>query len=168
MKFTLKRSLLPPYRPAMARLKAVAKNQVSPPMASPEKSGRKQKKSAAKDLPTLQAAHQAKEDGKETHLLSKKTRDVYARHVHQARGWLQSHYTADGTLSVATHPGEGSEIYHDPAFKNAFERCPNQCSDQALSIYLGWRGFKEKCSQSTVDGIQAAFKLMWNDALVMW
>ncbi|KIM63579.1 hypothetical protein SCLCIDRAFT_1172537, partial [Scleroderma citrinum Foug A] len=54
--------------------------------------------------------------------------------------------------------------YHEPAFKNAFECSPNQCSDQALSIYLGWRGFKEKCSQSTVDGIQVAFKLMWNDA----
>ena len=122
-------------------------------MASPEKSGRKQKKSAVKDLPTLQEAHQAKEDGKETHLLSKETRDVYARHICQVCRWLQSHYAVDSTLSVATHPGEGSEIYHEPAFKNAFEHSPNQCSDQALSIYLGWRGFKEKCSQSTIDGI---------------
>ena len=108
---------------------------------------------AVKDLPTLQEAHQAKEDGKDTHFRAPKTVDIYDRYVRQAHKWLQSHYAADGTLSVATRPEEGSKIYHDPEFKEAFERQPNKCSDQALSIYLGWRGFKENCSQSTVDRI---------------
>ncbi|KIK11356.1 hypothetical protein PISMIDRAFT_74908, partial [Pisolithus microcarpus 441] len=54
------------------------------------------------------------------------------------------------------------EVYGDPDFKNAFERMPNQCSDKALALYLSWRGFQENCSQSTIDGIRAAFKLLWD------
>lgn len=109
-----------------------------------------------KDLPNLQEAQQVKEDSKQTHCLAPKTREVYERHIKQARQWLQSHYAADGTLSVATHPGEGSEIYHKPAFRNAFEHHPNECSDQALSIYLGWKGFAEvkPSGQSTINGIR--------------
>lgn len=119
--------------PAMARLKKLATKQTPPPAASPEKSRRKQKEPAVKNL------------------RAPRTNDVYGRHVRQAHRWLQSHYAADGTLSVATHPGEGSEIYQDPAFKNAFERQPNHCSDQALSIYLGWRGFNEDDESEHLD-----------------
>ncbi|KIK12507.1 hypothetical protein PISMIDRAFT_77639, partial [Pisolithus microcarpus 441] len=56
------------------------------------------------------------------------------------------------------------EVYGDPDFKNAFERMPNQCSDKGLALYLSWRGFQENCSQSTIDGIQVAFKLLWDKA----
>jgi len=125
---------------------------------------------AAKDLPTLHEAQQVKEDGKQTHRLAPKTRDVYNRHIEQARTWLRSHYAADGTLTVANHPDNGSEIYHKPAFRNVFEVHPNECSDQALSIYLGWKGFAEEkpSGQSTIDGIRAVFKMMWDEASVMW
>jgi len=77
-------------------------------------------------------------------------------------------YAVDDTLSVVKHPGEGLEIYHKPAFKNAFECQPNECLDQALSIYLGWKGFTKvkPSSQSIIDGIQAAFKLMWDEVSV--
>jgi len=128
----------------MAQPKKPATNQISPPEEAPKT-----------NLPTLQAAQQVKEDGKQTHFQAPKTREVYDRQIRLARRWLQSHYAADGTLSVANHPGEGSEIYHKPAFKNAFERQPNECSDQALSIYLGWKGFAKvkPSSQSTIDGI---------------
>ena len=110
---------------------------------------------STKDLPTLQAAHQAKEMGKQTHLQAPRTRETYSQHLNQARTWLKSHFKEVRNLSIPSHPEsvEGSEIYHDPAFKDAFEWHPNHCSNEALSIYLGWRGFKEKCSQSTVDGI---------------
>ncbi|KIO12167.1 hypothetical protein M404DRAFT_125937 [Pisolithus tinctorius Marx 270] len=66
-----------------------------------------------------------------------------------------------------SHVGSGdlsSEVYGDPDFKNAFERMPNQCSDKALALYLSWKGFQEDCSQSTIDSVQAAFKLMWDEA----
>ena len=68
------------------------------------------------------------------------------------------------------HPDKGLEIYHKPAFRNAFEVHLNEYSDQALSIYLGWKGFAEEkpSGQSTIDGIRAVFKMMWDEASVMW
>ncbi|KIN97880.1 hypothetical protein M404DRAFT_100511, partial [Pisolithus tinctorius Marx 270] len=56
------------------------------------------------------------------------------------------------------------EIYSDPNFKSAFERVPNRCSDKALALYLSWRGFQENSSQSTIDGVRAGFKMLWDEA----
>ena len=130
--------------------------------------GKKQKMQAgAKDQPTLQAVHQAKETGKQAHLRALRTMETYSQHVNQACAWLQSHFKEDGSLSITSHPEESSEIYHDPASKDVFEGQPNHCSNEALSIYLGWKGFKENCSQSTIDGIWVGFKAMWEEASVL-
>ncbi|KIM57781.1 hypothetical protein SCLCIDRAFT_1121577, partial [Scleroderma citrinum Foug A] len=37
-----------------------------------------------------------------------------------------------------------------------------ECSDSALALYLSWKGFDQKCSQSTIDGIRAGFKWWWD------
>ena len=143
---------------------------------STDKPSKKQKTQAsakdeasAKDVLTLQAAQQVQKAGKKDHLRAPKARETYAQHVNQARRWLQSHFKEDGTLSTPSHAEEGSEIYHDPKFKHAFEERPNHCSSEALAIYLGWRGFNEdsKCSPSTIDGIRAAFKRLWDEASVL-
>ena len=137
----------------MHQCETAATKEAAPP-GTADKPRKKQKTQAsAKDQSTLQEAHQAKEMGKQAHLQALRTMETYSQHVNQARAWLRSHFKEDGTLSIASHPEEGSEIYHDPAFKDAFEEHPNHCSNEALSIYLGWRGFKENCNQSTIDGI---------------
>ncbi|KIO04655.1 hypothetical protein M404DRAFT_142566 [Pisolithus tinctorius Marx 270] len=65
------------------------------------------------------------------------------------------------------HTREDSEIYSDPNFKNAFEHVLNRCSDKALALYLSWRGFQENSSQSTIDSVQAGFKMLWDKACVV-
>ncbi|KAI5982051.1 hypothetical protein EDD15DRAFT_2181820 [Pisolithus albus] len=120
--------------------------------------------STAKEQPSLHVVHQIKEAGKQTHLRAAKTRETYSRHVRQARSWLQGHFPLEGAPQILAHTEHESEIYSDPGFKNAFERVPNQCSDKALALYLSWRGFQENCSQSTVDGVRAAFKMLWDES----
>jgi len=150
----------------MVRQKTSAIKRNAPP-GSPDKARRKQKTPAAeKDLPTAVDLHEVKEAGKKTYLRAPNTRKTYNGHVRQARAWLQSHFTADQVLST-TSPDEGTAIYRDPGFKDAFERRPNHCSDQALSVYLSWRGFEDNCSPSTVDGIRAGFKMYWDKASVL-
>ncbi|KAI6016548.1 hypothetical protein EDC04DRAFT_2577386 [Pisolithus marmoratus] len=111
---------------------------------SPDKPRRRARVPAAKEHPSLHTVHQIKEVGKQTHLRAVKTRETYSRHVRRACSWLQ--------------------VHSDPGFRNAFERMLNQCSDKALALYLSWRGFQENCSQSTIDGIWAAFKMLWDEA----
>jgi len=119
-------------------------------------------------LPTLQAACQLNEKGKKTHLQAPKMRETYAHHVKLVQTWLQSNFNADGILSISSRPEEGAEIYHDLAFKDAFEQHPNHCLNKALAIYLGWKGFSDDPSgQSTIDGIQAAFKQLWDKVSVL-
>ncbi|KAI6004797.1 hypothetical protein EDD15DRAFT_2191570 [Pisolithus albus] len=136
--------------------------------AAPSRPSKKPKRGArastAKEQPSLHVVHQIKEAGKQTHLRAAKTRETYSRHVHQARLWLQGHFPLEGAPQILAHTEHESEIYSDPGFKNAFERVPNQCSDKALALYLSWRGFQENCSQSTVDGVRAAFKMLWDES----
>ncbi|KAI6029751.1 hypothetical protein BKA83DRAFT_4625377 [Pisolithus microcarpus] len=118
----------------------------------------------AKGQVSLQAIHQIKEVGKQTHLRATKTRETYSRHICQARSWLQSHFPVEGTPQILARTEDESDVYGDPGFKSAFAQVPNQCSDKALALYLSWRGFQENCSQSTIDGIRAAFKILWDEA----
>ncbi|KAI6111260.1 hypothetical protein F5141DRAFT_1274775 [Pisolithus sp. B1] len=134
---------------------------------SPEKPKKRTRVPAGKEQLSLQVIHQIKEVGKQTHLRATKTRETYSRHIRQARSWLQSHFPAEGTPRIPAHTEDESDIYADPGFKDAFGQVPNQCSDKALALYLSWRGFQEDCSQSTVDGIRAAFKMLWNEACVL-
>jgi len=152
-----------------------AKKRDAPPGSSvkPRKKQQQQQQQPApaseedESLPTLQAARRLNEKGKKTHLQALKTRETYARHVKLAQTWLRSHFNADGILSISSRPEEGTEIYHDPAFKDAFEQHPNHCSNEVLAIYLGWKGFSDDPSgQSTIDGIRAAFKRLWDEASV--
>jgi len=163
----------------MDQHETVATKRAAPPGSVTDKPAKKQKTAAnaedaeETDLPTstttFQDVREVKEAGKQTHFRAPKTRETYARHIDQARRWLKSHFKEDGTPSIPSHPEEGSEIYHDPAFKDVFERQPNHCSNEALSIYLAWKGFSDvkKCAQSTIDGIQVAFKWMWDEASVL-
>ncbi|KAI5982209.1 hypothetical protein EDD15DRAFT_2378154 [Pisolithus albus] len=136
--------------------------------AAPSRPSKKPKRGArastAKEQPSLHVVHQIKEAGKQTHLWAAKTRETYSRHVRQARSWLQGHFPLEGAPQILAHTEHESEIYSDQGFKNAFERVPNQCSDKALALYLSWRGFQENCSQSTVDGVRAAFKMLWDES----
>ncbi|KAI6029265.1 hypothetical protein BKA83DRAFT_4046997 [Pisolithus microcarpus] len=129
-----------------------------------KKPKRRARASTAKEQPSLHVVHQIKEAGKQTHLRAAKTRETYSRHVCQARSWLQGHFPLEGVPQILAHTEHESEIYSDPGFKNAFERVPNQCSDKALALYLSWRGFQENCSQSTIDGVRVAFKMLWDES----
>ncbi|KAG1809476.1 hypothetical protein EV424DRAFT_1543061 [Suillus variegatus] len=51
-----------------------------------------------------------------------------------------------------------SDVYADPAFKDAFGCMPNRCSDKALALFMSLKGFHENLSKNTVESIRAAFK----------
>ena len=142
--------------------------QVAVPGGSPEKKRRKRRMSTETGTSTLHAALQAKEDGKKAHLHARKTMLNYSGHVCQACEWLQhsleGNLTAEGTTLTGTDCPSTEEFYNDPLSKDAFERIPNKCSNEALSLYLAWRGFREQVSQSTVEGIRAALKWHWDRA----
>ncbi|KIM59454.1 hypothetical protein SCLCIDRAFT_126125 [Scleroderma citrinum Foug A] len=91
---------------------------------------------------------------------------IYSGHVCQACEWLQcsleGDLTAEGTTSTETNCPSTEEFYNDPLSKDAFERIPNKHSNEALLLYLAWRGFQEQVSQSTVEGIHAALKWHWD------
>ncbi|KAI6000121.1 hypothetical protein F5J12DRAFT_951289 [Pisolithus orientalis] len=148
----------------MVRQKASGTKHAVP---SPDKPKKRARVSTTKELPSLHTAHRIKEAGKETHLRAAKTRAAYLGHVHRAHSWLQSHFPEEGMPLTPNHTGEDSEIYSDPNFKNAFEHVPNRCSDKALALYLSWRGFQENSSQSTIDGVRAGFKMLWDEADVL-
>ncbi|KAL4081312.1 hypothetical protein V8B97DRAFT_2027566 [Scleroderma yunnanense] len=129
------------------------------PTGSPDKYKKKGRAlPAAKEQPTLHAAHQIKEAGKQTHLQAARTRATYGRHIHQGCVWLQSHFPVEGSQPPPNHTEEILDIYSDPCFKDAFDHTPNQCSDEALALYLSWRGFQENCSQT--------FKMWWDEACI--
>jgi len=52
--------------------------------------------------------------------------------------------------------------YTDPAFPHAFDRVPNKCSDKCLALLLTYKGFHQSLSKGTVEGVQAAFKNLWD------
>ncbi|KAF8439472.1 hypothetical protein L210DRAFT_3504546 [Boletus edulis BED1] len=54
-------------------------------------------------------------------------------------------------------------MYADPLFPHAFDRMPNGCSDKALALFLTYKGFDQKWSKGTVEGIRAAFKDLWDN-----
>ncbi|KAG1767407.1 hypothetical protein EDD22DRAFT_819284 [Suillus occidentalis] len=51
-----------------------------------------------------------------------------------------------------------NDVYDDSAFKDAFDRIPNRCSDKALALYMSLKGFHENLSKTTVESIHSAFK----------
>ncbi|KAG6329830.1 hypothetical protein ID866_9259 [Astraeus odoratus] len=153
----------------MGRQKAsVSKQPIA--LGSPQKLRRKGRTVALVDQATLQVVHHIKEAGKHAHLQAPKTRKSYAGHVRRGCEWLEARCTM--VLSTSTTvKGQGDSKnaaeeggYDDPEFKNAFQHIPNKYSDKALALYLSWKGFEEQCSQSTIDGIRAAFKRYWDDA----
>ncbi|KAL4074551.1 hypothetical protein V8B97DRAFT_2022770 [Scleroderma yunnanense] len=106
----------------------------------------------------LEAVHHIKKVGKQAHLQAEKTQKAYEGHIHQRCEWLQSH--TDSSSTTPTRIVE--DIYNNPVFKDAFEKLPNHCSDKALALYLSWRGFHENQSQNTVEGVDVAFKKLWD------
>ena len=144
---------------AMPR-QTTARTKDNAPAGSSGKPTRKARAAAVKDLPSLQEAHQTKESGKERHLRAERTCATYSGHVRQGREWLQNLVVASGSSNW--HHEEHQKTYGNPNFKDALERTPNECSDSALALYLSWKGFDQKCSQSTIDGIRVGFKWWWD------
>ena len=144
-----------------------ALNKKVAPLGSSKKQKEKKKTPTKGETSTLHAALQAKEDGKKAHLRAPRTTENYSSHVRQGHKWLQhnleGHLTAEGTALEETSSSHSVEdFYKDPLSKDAFEHIPNERSNEVLSLYLAWRGFQENMSQSTVEGIQAAFKCHWD------
>ncbi|KAF8442080.1 hypothetical protein L210DRAFT_3644249 [Boletus edulis BED1] len=114
---------------------------------------------------SLQVIARLKEAGKEAHLKAKNTKTCYKGHVNRGRQWLAQHFS---TTSNKKHPptpddvGE-EDMYADPLFPHAFDRVPNGCSDKALALFLTYKGFDQKRSKGTVEGIRAAFKDLWDN-----
>ena len=151
----------------MARQRTALNKKDAPP-GSPSKQKRKKKPPTEGETSTLHAALWAKEDGKKAHLCAPRTTETYSSHVHRGCEWLQSsledHLTAEGTALEESSCHSAEDFYKDPLSKDAFERIPNERSSEALSLYLAWKGFWENVSQSTVEGIRAAFKWHWDSA----
>ncbi|KAG1791700.1 uncharacterized protein HD556DRAFT_1309765 [Suillus plorans] len=127
---------------------------------------------------THSCASKCKELGIETHLQANKMRSSYAGHVHRGHEWLASHFDApscsadEGDCSVPKEPSvqpvalnnPDSNVYADPAFKDAFGCMPNRCLDKALALFMSLKGFHENLSKNTVKSIRAAFKKLWEQA----
>ncbi|KAG1770851.1 hypothetical protein EV702DRAFT_1270992 [Suillus placidus] len=149
-----------------------------------QKKPRRRKESAAPKS-ALADIQKCKELGIETHLQANKTRSSYAGHVRWGREWLASHFDApscsanegDSSVpkefsvqpvapSVPSRVGDNpdSDVYADPAFKDAFGCMPNRCSDKALALFMSLKGFHENLSKNTVESIRAAFKKLWEQA----
>ncbi|KAL4064462.1 hypothetical protein J3A83DRAFT_4191195 [Scleroderma citrinum] len=97
------------------------------------------KKTPTSENSSLEAIHHIKEVGKQAHLQAEKTWKAYDGHICWGHEWLQSHTKSSSTIPTSIV----NDIYNDPAFKDAFEKLPNHCSDKALALYLSWRGFHE-------------------------
>ncbi|KAG1807767.1 hypothetical protein EV424DRAFT_1329376 [Suillus variegatus] len=149
-----------------------------------QKKPRRRKESAIPKS-ALADIQKCKELGIETHLQANKTRSSYAGHVRRGREWLASHFDApscsadEGDCSVPKEPlvqpvalsvpsfvrdNPDSDVYADPAFKDAFGCMPNRCSDKALALFMSLKGFHENLSKNTVESIRAAFKKLWEQA----
>ncbi|KAL4072631.1 hypothetical protein V8B97DRAFT_2023395 [Scleroderma yunnanense] len=93
------------------------------------------KKTPTSENSSLEAIHHIKETWK-----------AYDGHICWGHEWLQSHTKSSSTIPTSIV----NDIYNDPAFKDAFEKLPNHCSDKALALYL------------TVEGVHVAFKKLWD------
>ncbi|KAG1845309.1 hypothetical protein DFJ58DRAFT_730899 [Suillus subalutaceus] len=151
----------------MARSKKGSKASQLPDPAQ-KKAGRKKRTATTKTA--LADVKKCKELGIETHLQANNTRVNYAGHVRHGREWLASHFESPCSedllvpmpllpANVETHAD--SDVYDDLAFKDAFDRIPNRCSDKALALYMSLKGFHENLSKTTVESIHSAFKKLW-------
>ncbi|KIK74944.1 hypothetical protein PAXRUDRAFT_19406 [Paxillus rubicundulus Ve08.2h10] len=131
---------------------------------SPKKACRKRPPPTSKSLKVIE---QIKEAGKEAHLKAKNTRKCYTGHVKRGCEWLLEHFSANDRDSdtgwSAPDDLAGEDPYGDPAFAHAFNCTPNQCSDKALALFLTYKGFHQNLGKGTIEGIQAAFKDLWDN-----
>ncbi|KAF9245361.1 hypothetical protein BU15DRAFT_41214 [Melanogaster broomeanus] len=119
---------------------------------------------------SLKVVDQLKKAGKEAHLKAKRTKSAYEGHIRRGCEWLAGYYLTtdtdidpdleDDAFPTPKHSSE-DDPYTDPAFRDAFCRTPNKCSDKALALFMTYKGFHEDLGQSTVEAIQSAFKDMW-------
>ena len=118
----------------------------------------------------LKAISQLKESGKEAHLRVKKTRKCYAGHVKRGQEWLAKHFHATmdpNELSAPEVTATEEDLYEDPIFPAMFDCIPNKTSNKALALFLTYKGFHQNLSQETVEGIHAAFKILWDSVWVL-
>lgn len=152
----------------MGRARSIAKKCPQPP-ESPQK---RRKRPTSSPTTSLKVIEQLKEAGKETHLKAINTKKCYAGHVKRGRKWLAEFF--DGTTPPTDLPWlspeqapvsrDDADPYTDPAFARAFDLIPSEHSDRALSLFLTYKGFHQDLGRNTVEGIQAAFKDMWERA----
>ena len=133
--------------------------------AVPDTSQRRKKKqqSLEDNLATFEELHHIKEAGKQQHLQAETTQKAYGGHVCQGREWLQDLLSRNDATNLSE---EDLVLFNDPAFKNVFDDIPNHLSARVLAWYLSWSGFCKNLGQSTIEGIHAAFKKLWEQASV--
>ncbi|KAG2041203.1 hypothetical protein BDR03DRAFT_1007530 [Suillus americanus] len=83
-------------------------------------------------------------------------RKNYNLYIDHGQKWLKVHASATGCRDEESHNDDAA--YEDPTFRDALKQIPNQHSDKALALFISYKCFHENNSQSTCDGIQAAFK----------
>ena len=133
--------------------------------AVPDTSQRHKKQQSPEDnLTTLHELHHIKEAGKQQHLQAETMQKAYWGHVRRGREWLQDLLSRNDTTNLSE---EDLVLFNDPAFKNAFDDIPNHLSAQVLAWYLSWSGFRKNLGRSTIEGIHAAFKKLWEQASVL-
>ncbi|KAG1741594.1 hypothetical protein EDD22DRAFT_786691 [Suillus occidentalis] len=121
----------------------------------------RRKKTTAHTKTALSDVQKCKQNGIETHLQATNTRNNYAGHVRRGREWLESHFDhLESEFTVGDNVND-SDVYNDPAFKDAFSHIPNRCSDKALALFMSLKGFHQNLSKTTVESIRSAFKKMW-------
>lgn len=133
---------------------------------APETSQRRKRKQQTQDTPvTLEELQRIKEAGKQQHLQAESTQNAYKGYVRRGREWLEDLIACQDTSNLT---GEELALLKDPALKDAFNSIPNHLSAKVLSWYLALKGFgKRPVGRSTIEGIHAAFKKLWEQASVL-
>lgn len=136
---------------------------------------------------TLTNIQEIQKDGMRKHGKAGSTTKKYDKYVAAGRRWLAGHYedgeqpgklpkpnatTNSGGMDVdgddedpsflapnfeEDHNISSDPVFNEPTFKVAFEDKPNKHSPKALSLFLLFKIFQLDLSQSTADGIRAAF-----------
>lgn len=148
-------------------------NRSPQPLGLESKSSQRHHKQPVALSPTtsLKVIEQLKEAGKEMYLKATNTKKCYAGHMKCSREWLAKFFDTTSPTDLPWLSPEQAHVsqddpdpYSNPAFAHVFERALNEFSNKALSLFLTYKGFHQDLGRNTVEGIQDAFKDMWNQA----
>lgn len=110
-------------------------------------------------IKSLKVIEKLKETGKETHLKAMNMKKCYAGHVKHGCEWLAEFFqdeTSSDSKKLPWLPSEHivgmDDPFTNPAFAHAFDRVPNEFSNQVLSLFLTYKGFHQNLQRMTVEG----------------